>query len=153
MQISHLLITDKERKLQSLLQKVEEENKKKWECMIGRNGMTQYVNYKFKTLKSSKYKNLNVYEKKKKCNIKIWRCIQIGKAEFQKLNIKKCKNFITKKKVLKCYVIMAIQYGSEYWTDSDITQRWRRVLKQQKCNSTEECWEYHELDMWATTIC
>ena len=66
----------------------------------------------------------------------------MAKDAFQKMEkVIKNKNITieTRNRILQCYVIPILTYGSECWT---ISQTWKESWKPQKCGFTEECYTY-----------
>lgn len=82
------------------------------------------LSFSFEILKSSMYNNLNIWEyfdRWRKYDTEIRKCIEIVKDVEESIKIH--ENFVTtKRRVLICYVITVLPYGSE----------WRTIYSQMK---------------------
>ncbi|MGX9987587.1 reverse transcriptase domain-containing protein [Soonwooa purpurea] len=146
-----VLIADTEKKLQELLQKVAKEsagkglsiNYKKTECMViskktNQKCTLQVGNTRIKQVQKFKYLG-SVLTEDGKCDAEIKTRIGLARNAFQKLSkiLKDRKvSRTTKKRVLNCYVIPVLLYGSESWT---ISSRMRRRLE------ATEMWFYRRM--------
>ncbi len=147
------LLADSEEKLQTLLNKVVEESKKKGlsinckktECMVVSKTISPQCQLHIGETIIKKVKSFNylgsLITEDGKCDSEIRRRIGFAKDVFQRLgNVLKNNNISmdTRKRILKCYVLSILTYGSECWTISQLmearleaAEMWflRRMLK------------------------
>ncbi|MCH9665805.1 MAG: hypothetical protein K0U41_08180 [Gammaproteobacteria bacterium] len=130
-----VLLAESEEELQDLLDKVVDESKKKGltinskknktECMVVSKGESPRCELKIGDITIQKIKKFNylgsMITEDGRCDTEIRRRIGIAKDSFQKLNkILKDRKLTmgTKIRVLDCYVLSILLYGSECWTIS-----------------------------------